>query len=117
MQLECKLVKKFEYKQVAKKDGTLIFKKNEEPMMKGGCVVKLKGKYPKDLFVEIYNPEMADFISNTSVDTELILEINMESREWKENWFTTVSAWKGDVVKSDDAPAAQEEDDTNDLPF
>jgi len=116
MQVEGKLVKKIPFEQQKKKDGELICRKNGDPFLKGGMVVLQKGEYPKEVCLEFFREDVASFVSDTTIDTEVIADVNIESREWQGRYFTSASCWR--VNKSEEsASTSNTSDDTDDLPF
>lgn len=119
MQVEGKLIKKLPFEQQKKKDGTLINKKNGEPFCKGAIVILQKGEYPKEVCIEYFKEELSGFLADTDLETELIVDVNLESRAWQERYFTSVNCWrinKTANVAAENACANIDDDDTG-LPF
>jgi hypothetical protein len=118
MQVEGKLIKKLPFEQQKKKGGELIVKKNGEPFMKGGFVMLQKGDYPKEIFLEVFKEELAGMLANTDLETELIADVNVESREWEGRYFTSASCWRVNKTANVEAEkACANVEETDDLPF
>lgn len=94
---------------------------------KQGFVIQLESKYPKQLQIDVFNnTEMVQFINDTSIDTVLTCNINIESREYQERWYHNVTLWKAEVMREEGneviAPPVfnqppEPEGDVDDLPF
>lgn len=105
--------------------------KTGKQWQKLGFVLQLEGKYPKQVHIESFNAEVIAMIQDTSLDTELKCEIDVSSRSWTSpqnvtKWFTSVSAWKVEVHRSEEYAAPKQADniyqptppdDASDLPF
>lgn len=114
-----KLIKKLEHQNGVSKAG--------KEWHKDGFVLQLPGNYPSELQIDIFNkPEMSMFINDTSLETVLKCNINIESREYNGRYFHNVTLWKAEVMREEgntvveppevSQPPEPEGDDT-DLPF
>ena len=59
-------------------------------------VIETEGKYPKKICIQSFNEKVDP--SLLTIGTMLNVQIEVESREYNEKWFTNVSAWKAEVV-------------------
>ncbi len=89
-------------------------------------IVEVPGQYPKKVAVCVWGDKMPDFAAMQEVD----FECDVESREFKDKWFTEVKAFKYELVSpSPNAPKSTKTeskkphpaelsgDDGSDLPF
>ena len=96
------------------------------PWRKRDFILETKGKFPKKVCIT----QWADNIDKQAVeeDMEVTVYIDIQSREYKGNWYTDVKAWKveegsGEVNAPPSAPGMtmegnQEIDyDEDDVPF
>ena len=80
-------------------------------------LIETEGSYPKSIAFDAFNKDF-----NLKVGDIVNVSINIESREYKDKWYTNISAWKVDVVggvqHEEVAPANNEPElETDDLPF
>ena len=85
-------------------------------------ILENKDQYPKSIAFDAFNKDF-----NLKAGDEVVVSINIESREYKGKWYTNVNAWKVDVKNQQSAPtdnltagqvnAGTEELPTDDLPF
>jgi hypothetical protein len=59
-------------------------------------VIETDGQYPKKICIQSFNEKVDPNI--LTIGTMLKIQIEVESREYNEKWFTNVSAWKAEVV-------------------
>ncbi len=99
------------------------------PWKKQNFVIETSEDYPKKVSFTVWN-DKADLSSLTESDTVKVF-FDIESREYKENWYTDLKAWKAEVVKTGDngfieekaplddmeIPPELPEEDGDDLPF
>ena len=84
-------------------------------------IIEDDGEYQKQKAIVVWNckPDISDL----RIGEEVIVSVNVESREFNENWFTDVKAWKVErtksVQKSDGKIDLSENpmDNNDDLPF
>lgn len=75
-------------------------------------------KYPKK--VAVIAMKNADKFTAIPVGAEVVFQIDVESREYNERWYTAVTCWRWDIIGGDKQsepipPAPFEKDD--DFPF
>ena len=85
-------------------------------------LIETEGSYPKLIAFDAFNKDF-----NLKVGDIVNVSINIESREYKDKWYTNISAWKVDVIGNDanipeqkiSAPPPPDDYDggINDLPF
>ena len=92
-------------------------------------IEEIEGSYPKQVAFTVFNkPEM---IADMQVDDEVEVGFNVESREYQGKYFSNVTAWKVNILKTsgakpkpaDDLPPMGEptkqytKEESDDLPF
>lgn len=55
-------------------------------------IIETEGKYPKKVCVNVWGNNIDKFA--LCVNDKVTAHIEIESREYKDSWFTTVRAWK-----------------------
>jgi hypothetical protein len=77
--------------------------------MKQTFILETVGQYPKKIALDVWDDKIA-FALNESV----VVDINLESREYNGKWFTNATAWRkggaqpvANPVQTAAAPAAQ----------
>lgn len=55
-------------------------------------VIQTKETYPKKICITAMNDKVN--ISNYTEGSEVTVSVNIESREYNGNWYTSVNAWK-----------------------
>jgi len=89
-------------------------------------IVETEGQYPKKVCINSFNGKIPE--SQLVVGNKVKVSVNIESKEFNGKWYTTVNAWKMEVLEaaqqqsyappSQQAPFAAGEDNTaSDLPF
>lgn len=91
-------------------------------------VIETPGTYPKKVCFSMWGDKI-DFLSSLSENEEVTVSFDIESREFKERWYTDARAWKIEkgsssnsfsdeppMPTSDMVPPVNEEDD-GELPF
>jgi len=68
-----------------------IGKESGKEWQKKEIIIETQGDYPKDVKVILWN-KVAD-LNFTSGDI-VTLSFDVESREWKDNWYTDIKAYK-----------------------
>jgi hypothetical protein len=63
---------------------------------KQDIIVETDGEYPKKVCVSIWGEKINE--SQLVVGKTLIMEVNIESREFSGRWYTEIKAWKIDVA-------------------
>jgi hypothetical protein len=56
-------------------------------------VIKTDDQYPKDVCFTLFG-DKTDLLSKVSVDNEVSVSFNVESREYNGKWFHNINAWK-----------------------
>jgi len=109
-----KLIKKLDPVTGDGKNGT--WKKQE-------FVINDGGEYPKDICIEVWGDKVEE-LEKIDVGAEITVHINIESREWKERWYTNAKAWRFEGASTgtgEDPKQETKEDNLNpgddDLPF
>ena len=76
---------------------------------KQNFVLETPGEYPKKVCIAVWNTEL------TPAQGEIVTAyIEIESREFKERWYTDVKAWK---VESGSTQEPKKDENGDDLPF
>lgn len=70
----------------------------KEGKKKGGLVIEYGDKYPKKAAITFFERLLPE-VSNVGVGNEILLDVNIESREWQGKWFTDVIANKVNVTQ------------------
>lgn len=103
--------------------------------VKNGFVIETSGEYPKKVcFTVIGSEKYANM--HIEVGRSYNVSFDVESREWKERWFTELTAWRADALTAENdakeepakaAPAAsavvypedkpKQQENNDDLPF
>ena len=97
---------------------------------KNKFVVEIPGQYPKQVAIDVWGEKFDQM--PVKVGNDVTAQIDVESREWKGNWYTDVKAWKVELsgaqqasstpqsttppFQTDDVPAGKEPDYDDD-PF
>ena len=83
-------------------------------------IEEIEGQYPQKIALELFNKELT-----VKVGDLVNAFVNLSSREYNGNWYTSIKLWKFDVVgvSHEEVAPAQEannnefEDDGSGLPF
>jgi hypothetical protein len=80
-------------------------------------VLETSGQYPKQIAFEVFNKDYGLSIGDT-----ITAQINIESREYNERWFTAVKAYKVEVqgaipTPANTRPAMEDDESDSELPF
>lgn len=80
-------------------------------------IVETEGQYPKKVCINSFNDKIPP--SQLAIGNKVKVDVNLESREYNGKWYTTVSAWKMEVISSNgNTPQAQPyTQPTNSQPF
>lgn len=62
------------------------------PWKKQDFILETPGKYPRKICITQWGDQIDK--NNISVDEEITAFIDLQSREYKGNWYTDVKAWK-----------------------
>lgn len=69
---------------------------------KMGFIIQLESKFPKSLKIDVFNnQEMMQFINDTSIDSVLKCDINLDSKEYNGKWYHNITLWKAEVMRED----------------
>ena len=102
-----------------------IFDKNDgTKMVRNSFVGKTNGQYPKSMKFDVLKPETFEKM-RIAAGFEYIVSFDIESREWKERWYTSLNAWKAtctngaqpQMPNTNPIPAASHASDPDDTPF
>lgn len=91
------------------------------PWRKQDFILETKEKYPKKVCITQWGDKIDQF--DIEEGEELTVFFNIQSREYKGNWYTDVKAWKverGDVDSQEEDPEERVIDMTDmdhDVPF
>ena len=73
---------------------------------KNQFVIETQGQYPKQICIDVWGDRFDQMPIN--VGDIVTAHINIESREWKGNWYTDVKAWKVEKgTKTESQPQQQ----------
>jgi len=56
-------------------------------------------KYPKYVAFDTFKGNIIEFIQDTDLGTPIMVEYDVESREWQGRWFSNVNASHAEVVR------------------
>lgn len=80
-------------------------------------ILETKEKYPKTINFSMWGEKIEEVLIQEN--DEITVFFNLESREYKERWYTEARAWK--IEKAGELPAPPETDappiEADDLPF
>ena len=91
---------------------------------KQDVIVETDGEYPKKVCISIWGEKINE--SQLIVGNTLIIDLNIESKEFSGKWYTEIKAWKIDVSGEitmrpesgkENPPLDVSETSENDLPF
>ena len=61
-------------------------------------IIETEGQYPKKVCINSFNGKIPS--SQLVVGSKMKVDVNLESREFNGKWYTTVSAWKAELIGS-----------------
>jgi hypothetical protein len=79
------------------------------PWKKQDFILETPGKYPKKICITQWGDKIDQF--NVQEDEEVTVYVDIQSREYKGNWYTDVKAWK--VERGDEAGSQENDPDEN----
>ena len=89
---------------------------------KQDIIVETDGEYPKKICVSVWGDKIND--KQLIVGNNLLIDFELESREFNSKWYTDVRAWKltADENKistslQEDVTSSEEPTEEDDLPF
>lgn len=88
------------------------------PWRKQDFILETKEKYPKQVCITQWGDKIDMF--DIEEGEELTVFFNIQSREYKGNWYTDVKAWKverGDVDEDSEERVIDMSDMDHDVPF
>lgn len=88
------------------------------PWRKQDFILETKEKYPKQVCITQWGDKIDKF--DIEEGEELTVFFNIQSREYKGNWYTDVKAWKverGDVDEESEERVIDMSDMDHDVPF
>lgn len=98
------------------------------PWSKQDFIVETIEQYPRKICMNVWGQDKVSELASYNAGEQLLVSVNIESREYNGRWYTDVRAWRiqRDAVEGA-APAAPQadpfmnivsgEDDGGDLPF
>jgi len=60
---------------------------------KQGIVIETQDTYPKKILIEFWN-DLVIKVQSCKVGDILTVDVNVESREYNNRWYTQIKAWK-----------------------
>lgn len=60
------------------------------------------GNFTKQVSIQAKSDAVINIISNARIGDTLVCDINVESREWNDRFYTDVTAWKVQAKKDND---------------
>jgi hypothetical protein len=66
--------------------------------VKQDFVIETNDKFPKSVCIGVMGEDKIKLLSNVAIGEDLTCSINIESREYNGRWYTSISAWKIDLV-------------------
>lgn len=97
------------------------------PWSKQDFIVETIEQYPRKICMNVWGQEKVNELASFNAGEQLLVSVNIESREFNGRWYTDVRAWRIQREGAQEAPAApqgdpfmnivSEEDDGGDLPF
>jgi hypothetical protein len=78
------------------KDITLPVEKEVKGKTYISCnaIITQEGQYPKDVAIELNKTELIEKFANRKLNTEVTVQVNIESREYNGKWYTNIKAWR-----------------------
>lgn len=119
MDIKCKLLDK-----LAVQSGTSA----RGPWSKQDFIVETLEQYPRKICMNVWGQEKVNELEGYNAGEQLLISVNIESREFNGRWYTDVRAWRiqreapevaAPPVQGDPfmGVSADTEDDGGDLPF
>ncbi|MCK9480291.1 MAG: DUF3127 domain-containing protein [Bacteroidia bacterium] len=78
-------------------------------------VIEIPGTYPKKVALSAWN-EKAQDVQSIGLGQEIKAQIDIESREYNERWYTDIRAWKIDRASGQNVAPAATNTTTNSTP-
>lgn len=85
---------------------SFVSQRTGETYVKNQFVIETGGQYPKKVAFTVMGEDKFKAM-NIIVGGTYNVSFDVESREWKEKWFTECSAWKAVSMDGQQAPAQQ----------
>ena len=82
------------------------------PWRKQEYIIETKGQFPKQVCFMVWSDKIDEFAIKEG--EQLIVSIDIESREFNGRWYTDVRAWKVDRVNFSEENALSFSEDSND---
>ncbi len=96
-----------------KQSGTSKAGNNWEKM---AFVIETDGEYPKNVCIEGFGKVVPD-IEKLKIGDEVLADLNLESREYKDRWYSTINCWRVSVQEAAQADKPLPKEGDKDLPF
>lgn len=74
---------------------------------KQDIIVETDGQYPKKVCISIWGDKIDESV--LKIGNSLIINFDVESREYNGRWYTDVKAWKVDLAGLPSAPSASDD--------
>lgn len=85
-------------------------------------VIETNEQYPRKVCITLFGDKVDQY--PLAVNDDLVVSIDIESREYNGRWYTNVNAWKIEKAQQDAAapapqpmPTFEPQTETDDLPF
>lgn len=85
------------------------------PWRKNQFVLETEGEYSKTICIDVWNDKFDSM--PIEVGEQVTAHINIESREWKGNWYTDIKAWKVEKGSASNNQAASQSTPSSTPPF
>lgn len=79
-------------------------------------VIETNEAYPKKVCMAVWGEDKVQELSKLPLNTVIKAEINIESREYNNRWYTDVKVWKFEALKAG-ASQSNSSGEQDDLPF
>lgn len=77
-------------------------KKNGDAWSKQPFVIETTEQYPKKIYMEAWD-NIGKAMANTPLFSVVKADVNIESREFNDKWYTNIRAWKFEVITKAEA--------------
>ncbi len=69
---------------------------------KQDIIVETEGQFPKKICVSIWGDKINP--GQLQIGNKLVIDFDIESRDYKGKWYTDIKAWKIEVIEAEYAP-------------
>ena len=81
------------------------------PWKKQEFIIETPGEYHRKVCIASWNDKVD--LSNYKIGDEISAQVNIESREFNQRWYTDIKIWKLDVVDQGNEPSHDIDNDKN----